>query len=639
MIAKRVRRSKASSDFGRLGRYILEAASETAEILWTRTADTVPGLAGTGGKVAWARISNCVSEEPGCAIAEIELTQEMNTRTRADRSYHLVVSFPTGERPTREQLEAIEDEICAGLGYAEHQRLSAVHTNTGNLHIHIAISRVHPVTFRCIEPYYDHRELARLCRRLEAKHGLRPDNHIDGPALPRQPDATETHTGQVSLLSWIEQTAGPDLTACSAVGTGWQDLHAVLERYGLEIRPHGPGLVIGRTGASQTVKASSVNRALSFQALTGRWGPFVPPVARRAAPPEQQYQPVPAHLHPGTAALYQHYQQQHEAAIQARRAAREQLRRDHADYATDLAAWYARRRQDIRSSAGLSRPERRTACRELAQQRRADFAARRTLEAGQRKALAAAYPLPTWQDFLQDAAGRGDALALAVLRSRQQGEERCWAANLLRAGNAGEACPVVFGQLRPQARRNGDMVYRTGDGGVVVDEATRIRVEQLTAGASFLALALAGDRFGDRALIVEGEAAFKAQVTQLAALKGLNLRFADPAMEQERQRLAATCRAPAPSDAEGVMVERDSRRALISAIDYQQIWAEDDAGSAVYQGRLDDGSGAVLMKHGTEVLMKPVGAMQATRASQWRIGQAVELDARGRFAGRTRTRR
>jgi hypothetical protein len=45
------------------------------------------------------------------------------------------------------------------------------------------------------------------------------------------------------------------------------------------------------------------------------------------------------------------------------------------------------------------------------------------------------------------------------------------------------------------------------------------------------------------------------------------------------------------------------------------------------------------MKHGTEVLMEPVGAMQATRASQWRIGQAVELDARGRFAGRTRTRR
>jgi hypothetical protein len=53
----------------------------------------------------------------------------------------------------------------------------------------------------------------------------------------------------------------------------------------------------------------------------------------------------------------------------------------------------------------------------------------------------------------------------------------------------------VFEHLRPQTRKNGATVYRVEDGGMVADEARLVRVEQLTAGAAFLALALADERF------------------------------------------------------------------------------------------------------------------------------------------------
>ncbi|WP_049975936.1 relaxase/mobilization nuclease domain-containing protein [Azospirillum sp. B506] len=157
MIAKRVRRTAATSDFARLGRYILAAKTETAAQLWTRTADYILDAKGGGEKMAWSRITNCHSEEPGWAIREILATQERNKRSKGDKSYHLIVSFPEGEEPTRAQLEDIEDTLCAGIGFAEHQRISAAHSNTQHFHLHIAINRVHPRSFRCIEPFYDYR--------------------------------------------------------------------------------------------------------------------------------------------------------------------------------------------------------------------------------------------------------------------------------------------------------------------------------------------------------------------------------------------------------------------------------------------------------------------------------------------------
>ena len=540
MIAKRVHRKKATSDFGRLGRYMLEAKNEQAAILWARTADYILDTKHGGHKVAWSRITNCVSEAPGWAIAEIEATQNQNTRAKGDKTYHLVVSFPEGEKPSREQLEDIEDAICIGLGYGEHQRLSAVHLDTDNLHIHIAINKVHPQTLRCVEPYYDHYKLDGLCRQLEAKHGLQVDNRIEHNRMPGRQGDMEAHAGEASLLRWIKEQAGELLTKTLTDGQGWQDLHGTLAKFGLVIRPRGAGLVIATSDGQLAVKASSVDRQLGFKALTDRWGAYASPTeAIQAMPPERQYQKAPLHTHSEGRSLYDEFQKARETALQNRREGERQLRQTQEAYRQELKAWYAERYQALRKNTQLGGWAKREAVRKLSQKRTQDLNNQRQLEARQRQAMTRANPLPTWQGFLQSAAEQGDRRALAMLRSRQRRQQRqkqALAQAVLRTEVITEARHLVLAHLRPQARKNGDMVYRLNDGGHVADEAGQIRVEAVTAASTLLALTLAQERFANRPLVVDGTEDFRQMVATLAAKRGVTVRFADPALEQVRRQ-------------------------------------------------------------------------------------------------------
>ena len=88
--------------------------------------------------------------------------------------------------------------------------------------------------------------------------------------------------------------------------------------------------------------------------------------------------------------------------------------------------------------------------------------------------------------------------------------------------------------MKPAVRRDGRMIYRVPDGGIVSDEATQVRVPQPTTAAAFFALSLAADRFGGRPLIVKGTEAFQSQVATVAAVEGIAVSFADPGLERER---------------------------------------------------------------------------------------------------------
>jgi hypothetical protein len=182
MIAKRVRRAKGGR-VKRLAGYIAKAAAVKRQ----RTADYVLDTLGKGARATGVRITNCQAEELEDALAEITATQKRNRRAKGERTYHLVISFPEGERPEPGQLRDIEDELCAAIGLASHQRLSAIHTDTAHLHIHVAINQVHPQTpLALIEPWYDKVKLMAACERLESKHGLQRTSHRYGGARLRQ---------------------------------------------------------------------------------------------------------------------------------------------------------------------------------------------------------------------------------------------------------------------------------------------------------------------------------------------------------------------------------------------------------------------------------------------------------------------
>src|SRR5271166_3648830 len=122
MIAKRIVRERGASNFRRLGRYILDGAAEEEQAVMARMADYILGA--ERSRAANVRFSNCVSTDAELALREILATQAMNKRAKGDRTYHLVISFPSGERPAPSQLEDIERVLCERIGLGGHQRLS-----------------------------------------------------------------------------------------------------------------------------------------------------------------------------------------------------------------------------------------------------------------------------------------------------------------------------------------------------------------------------------------------------------------------------------------------------------------------------------------------------------------------------------
>ncbi|WGO96399.1 relaxase/mobilization nuclease domain-containing protein (plasmid) [Pseudomonas viciae] len=810
MIAHIITTTKHKSTFAKVAKYVVDARGGIDPATWTRTTDYILDTKsqGDGEKVGSVRVTNCLSDDPADAALEIIATQAKNKRSKADKHYHIVFSFPPGETVDVETLHKIEDELCASIGLADHQRVSAVHLDTEKLHVHIAINKVHPRTFRNVEPYYPKNRLMEACERLEIKFDLQRTNHgknAQDKVHGRASDM-EAFSGEQSLLGWIKESAGAELIACRETGSSWQDMHNALNKHGLEVRLRGAGLVIGVQGDKKlAVKASSVDRSLAFKGLTERWGPYVPPAdneqvttqeatalaadeqtqtiqtfdevqsyedygqreyedrefdpdefaavyesysqefgerppaetlddlrelssvdvvsfsersevllppdapgelefggaqpidsvrrgsggepgqaggtqgegreenpgraqgpaatgeggkqtrktgqrtetGRGAEDPqrlsEASYSKRPLHKHEGTSGLYTEYQRKREAAQLARVEFRKEHGGELARYGKTLSAWYREKRKLVKTNPQLSSEDRRFAYSELKKQREADFDVYREGWEKLRVEVLSKHPLPTWQEFCQQEADKGNAVAQSVLRSRAYRQARM-AGDLLTAEDAEEARSIVFQHLKPRTMRNGSTVYQVEDGGVVSDERQAVRVKELTAGASFLALALADERFKGRRLIVEGSEEFKSQVVSHAALKGLDVRFADPAMEAERNRLVETRAPDAPTSStalEQLVAERNSKREKISSIDYHRAWSPADAGKAVYLGRrkLKDGSEAVLLKRGDVVLVKGISSVQAAKASRWKVGQVVHMDARGRFIDSTRTKK
>ena len=348
MIAKRIMAPKGGAGFQRLGAYVLNVRDRHRSndpASWGRLNAYILDAEHEGEKVAWARVTNCVSTDPGWAVKEIAATQGRNTRSRRDKSYHLVVSFPEGERPTREQMENIEDRLCEAIGLDEHQRVSAVHQNTDNWHLHIALSSVHPTTFRNVAPFQDHFRLQEACAELELKHGLAVDNHTTKRDLAasrgngRAADV-EARQGSQSFLAWVRQEAAPALLVARDAERGWQELHQAAAAHGLTLKLRGAGLVVGHAQDRQLhVKASDVDRGLSLKALTDALGSFEPagsaaeqqPAGASYTKPERQ------------GALYEAFKLEHEAAARARKVAALALRKQHRAYAGELATYYRTR--------------------------------------------------------------------------------------------------------------------------------------------------------------------------------------------------------------------------------------------------------------------------------------------------------
>lgn len=254
-------------------------------------------------RIGYVKVTNCHQQDPLDAALEIQATQAINTRAESDKTYHLIISFRAGENPDQKTLSEIEERICEGVGFSEHQRVSAVHHDTDNLHIHVAINKIHPTRYTIHTPYNDHKTLGKWCEKLEIEYGLERDNHQPKKrGGENNANDMEAHAGVESLLGWINRECLSEIKAAN----NWEQLHQVMASNGLEVKEKANGLVfIANDGTA--VKASSVDRELSKPSLEKKLGQFRDKSGKAKTSQRRQYEKKPFKARVDTTELYAKY--------------------------------------------------------------------------------------------------------------------------------------------------------------------------------------------------------------------------------------------------------------------------------------------------------------------------------------------
>jgi hypothetical protein len=404
MISKHVAYEAAHDDYGALARYIADAGHDGEKCL-----------------ASWC--AGCAADDDyELAIVEAQACQALNTRSRKEKTYHLLVSFrPEDEaRLTPEAFKAIEERFAAALGFSEHQRHCGIHKNTNNIHIHISYNMVHPEHHTRHEPFQDYAARDKLCRELEREYGLTVDNGREQrqeKALSQKAATIEAQTGQESFESYAKRHREKILETFKSA-THWQDFHESLKVHGLDIKPHGSGLVIKNSHGEHAVKASAVDRALSAKRLHERFGEFQPYRSLRQTQELSRYQAAPLHRSPERGELFAAFK----SGIETRKNKLEAFKeRENSQLAAIRQEWATKRREI--ENMGIHKRNRRNLLALARKHEKEALAKAKLALLPEREAVRREIPYTSWQDFLKLEAGNGNEVALAVLRSRKEAAE------------------------------------------------------------------------------------------------------------------------------------------------------------------------------------------------------------------------
>ena len=484
-------------------------------------------------RISQIKVSNCYSDDQTAALIEIQNTQEMNTRAKSDKTCHLVLSFPEGERLSLSDLNAIEERFCNGLGFTGHQRFSVVHDDTNNLHIHVAINKIHPQNLTIHNPYYDFIKVAKLCEQIEQEYGLTPVNHETvKDQASRVAQEIETRTGVESLLGWIRREV---LTEIKHVDN-WQDLHRVLATHGLTIKEHGNGFVLVANN-NVAVKASSVDRSLSKGNLTQRLGAFIPSEHsdQSLRSDIKQYQLRPLQNRIDTSRLYTRYQQKQSDSVRQRTAQWAMLRNTR-DQLIERAKREAKLKRNLIKSIKAERLAKKALYATAHQQFKTTIAVIRSDYQQAYLHSKANHSRIGWLDWLAKEARNGNAEALAVLRSRRSGQFKGNQVSAKQSNDGFSTNGHFKNNLVESITKIGTVTYQAGST-IIRDDGKRLIVLLDTSHEALAdILQVAMKKYGSH-LAISGTESFRLQIAQVAVQNQMRITFDDKRLEQYRQQL------------------------------------------------------------------------------------------------------
>ncbi|WP_245433957.1 TraI/MobA(P) family conjugative relaxase [Rhodomicrobium lacus] len=597
-----MKRGVASSYTG-LATYILGPKGARRTEVIARLSDYILDKAGAGGRVGGIRITNCGTDEPDWALSDIIATQKRNTRASADKTYHLVVSFADNERPSDEVLEKIEERLVAAIGLEAHQRMSAVHIDTDHLHMHIAINKIHPTTFRMHEPYFDQRKLMTECERLEKEFGLFRTNH--GRSTDPQPvEVTRAFRAEL-------QKNGVGLAMLDGAAS-WDDVQRRFTERKLVLKQRGAGLCVEDENGRR-VRASTVDRAFGIGQMVQRFGPY-PGNERAGAPsrPAIQRDPVDNRL-------WAHYHIDRITKRRAREKALQRIRKEANDAFQPALDTYKRlRSRNANGRPPKGRRDRLSKLREELTRRAREIAQDMSVK---QDAISRAWPRWSFDEYLANAAQQGNGDALALLQRRNK-EQAALDAAFISAASGADARRIVYRHLKPYVLKNGSSVYYLRDGGKAIDRADRIYVPEVSLQAAYLALDLGATRFGGQPLRIEGSAEFKAAVVKAAAVSGLQITLEDPRLEAQRQAALAERQ----DILDDYIARRNDRTARSPGFPPHRLLSPTGRGPFVYRGRrtLKDGRPVIVLQQGDMWFIKPITLQEAEAFAQVTCGAKLQ---------------
>ncbi len=261
MIIKKIRNHKTTNTINKLIDYV-----ETKSIIDYAQEKTA--------KTWYINLPN----EKALAINIIKTTQQKNIRSSTSKTYHYIISFREGEKPSDETLKQIEQKISEKLGFSQNHRVLAVHDDTAHYHMHVVINKIHPAKHTNITPFNDFLSMDEIAKQIEKEFKLQIDNRIDKKRRYKNNKAKdfEAHTGFQSLETYIKEKIQPhiqDIINC-ADKNNWQNLHSLLDKYNIHIQQKTNGLIFQDIQTKIQIKASSISRNFSKSKLEQKLGIF-----------------------------------------------------------------------------------------------------------------------------------------------------------------------------------------------------------------------------------------------------------------------------------------------------------------------------------------------------------------------------
>ncbi|HAU0125559.1 TPA: relaxase/mobilization nuclease domain-containing protein [Legionella pneumophila] len=475
-------------------------------------------------RVGKVRLSNCNSVDPIWAVQEVLATQAKNQRAIGDKTYHMLISFAPGENPPAQFLQEIEDTVASSIGFKEHQRISVVHHDTDNLHIHVAINKTHPQTFNMIEPYRAYKTFAEVASMLEIELGLQITNHQTRKNRSENlADDMEHHSGIESLINWMKRYCKEKIEAAGS----WKEIHSILAEHGLIIRIKANGFVFCNV-QGLTVKASSISRTFSKKNLEFKLGLFAPSYPEDDGPASNVYHYEPLNKKVVGSALYARYQ--HEKShnkcfvsdkLKKLREARTKL--------IEKAKKRGRIKRAALKLMNLSKVQKKYLHQHINKTLLNEIENIRKTYAKERSQLLDSHQNKIWADWLKQKAQGGDQDALMAMRYRNRKNKYDYTIS----GSGSSS--LNFGQI-DSVTKEGTEIYKK-DNSVIRDNGKEIIISK---GGSIpalkRALEMASQHYGD-CICVNGSPLFKKIILQIVIQYQMPITFADLDLENQRQKL------------------------------------------------------------------------------------------------------